>query len=461
MGTLKRIAVVATAVTVLVCPSIAQAGANRILSQGASAAGQSAAFTAQADDASAVYYNPAGMTQLGGVQTSLGVLLIGGSSSFRNSAGQTAKSSFDGSVAYPPPMNLYITANLKDLGITQLGDLTAGLAVLAPFGTLIRWPENGPFNTARTFAALELFDIKPTLAYKLNDQLSVGLGADIYTFFNFWGEGQLERQFISAGPPTFPLAGPGAQVEVNGRDTTAGFNVSLMYTPFRNAESKPLANIGFVYRSQATMHLKGQFLVNGAVQADTSQTLVLPQIYTGAIALWPVRDQDHEWKLELDVDYTGWKSVRNLDLRLSNPPGTTLPQPQNWRNTYTVMIGTEYKWLKPQMLPEWELALRAGYWNSQTPIPDNNFNPEIPDSDNQSISVGLGFLCKGRGQFLGLIECGKSGGGILRPKAIALDTAFQVLLYEPRTVAGNVNSTVNGNYNTTFYVGSINLRVNF
>ncbi|MGH7409800.1 MAG: OmpP1/FadL family transporter, partial [Candidatus Methylomirabilis sp.] len=451
MGILQRIALVTTAVTVLACPSIAQAGANRILSQSASAAGQSAAFTAQADDPSAVYYNPAGMTQLRGVQVYMGTLLIGGSSSFRNSAGQTAKSSFDGSVASPPPSNFYITANLKDLGFTKLGDLTAGLAVLAPFGTLIRWPENGPFNGARTFAALELFDIKPTLAYKLNDQLSVGVGADIYTFFNFWGEGQLERD--SVGPP---LAPPGVRAELNGRDTTAGFNVSLMYTPFRNADGKPLANLGFVYRSQATFHNKGQFLVNGAVVADASQTIVLPQIYTGGIALWPVRDQDHEWKVEMDIDYTGWKSVRSLDYRLSN--GMTLPAPQNWRNTYTVMIGTEYKWLKPQRLPEWELALRAGYWNSQTPIPDSSFNPEIPDSDNNSFSIGLGFLCKGRGQFLGLIECGKSGGGILRPKAIALDTAFQVLLYEPRTVAGNVNSTVNGNYNTTFYVGSINLR---
>ncbi len=439
----------------IVLPASVQAGANRIYDQSASGMGQNNAFTAQADDASAVYYNPAGMTQLRGVQFSFGTLLVGGSSSFRNAAGATAKSSFDGSLAYPPPPNIYLTANLKDLGFSQLGNLSVGLGVVTPFGTLMRWPQNGPFNTARTFAAMEMTDIKPTIAYKVNDQLSVGVGADIYTFFNFWGEGQLQRDSISPGG----LAPAGAQLEVNGRDTAAGFNVSLLYTPFRNDEGKPLVNVGLVYRSQATFHNKGQFLVNGTVAADASQTIVLPQTYTGAIAIWPVRDKEHEWKMELDVDFTGWKSIRNLDVRLSN--GVTVPAPQNWRNTYTVMIGTEYKWLKPQVLPQWEIALRGGYSNSQTPIPDSSFNPEIPDSDSQSVSIGLGFLCKGNGHFLGLIECGRSGGGWFAPKAIGIDTAFRVLLYEPRTVSGNANPTVDGSYNTTFYGGMVNLRVNF
>ena len=447
------------AVALTFSPSAVHAAANRIMDQSASGTAQSNAVVAQADDPSAIYYNPAGMTQLRGVQTSFGALLVGGSSSFRNSAGQTAKSSFDGSVAYPPPINFYITANLKDLGFSSLGDLSAGLGVLSPFGTLMRWPNDGPFRTARTFSAMELIDIKPTLAYKLNDQLSLGVGADIYTFFNFWGEGHLQRQSISPGPPAFPLAAAGSQVEFTGRDTMPGFNVSLLYTPLRNQDGKPLANIGFVYRSQATAHLKGQFLVNGAVQADASQTLVLPQIYTGGIALWPKRDQDHEWKLELDVDYTGWKSVRNLDIHLSN--GVTLPSPQNWRSTYTVMIGTEYKWMRPTTLPGWEVALRGGYWNAETPIPDSSFNPEVPDADHHSLSFGVGLLCKEHGNIFNLFDCGSSGLGKFRPKAVGVDLAYQVLLYEVREVGGNVNSTVNGTYKTTFHIGSVNFRINF
>ena len=126
MGIVQRIAGLVVAVALLIFPSIGQATGFRILDQSASATGQASAFTAQADDASAVYYNPAGMTQLRRVQVSLGTLLIGGSTSFQNAAGTTARGDFGGSVAYPPPTNFYITANLKDLGISYLGDLTVG-----------------------------------------------------------------------------------------------------------------------------------------------------------------------------------------------------------------------------------------------------------------------------------------------------------------------------------------------
>ncbi len=447
---------------ILATPDATHAASFRIFDQGAAAAGQSDAFTAQADDPSAIHYNPAGMTQLRGVQAYVGTTLIGGHTAFTSPTGATARGDLDGSVAYPPPSNVYLTANLKDLGVSALGGLSAGLAIISPFGTLSRYPDDGPFSTAVTRAAFELIDIKPTLAYKLNDQLSVGLGADIYTFFSFWGEGQFENRFLSSGGPGLPPAG--TPLEINGKDTAAGFNASLLYTPFRNGDGKPLINVGLVYRSQATLHLNGEFRANGALISDASTTLVLPQIYTGGIALWPVRDQDHEWKLEVDVDYTGWKSVRNLDVRLSN--GSTIPFPQNWRSTYTIMLGTEYKWLRPAALPAWELALRGGYWHSQTPIPDSSFNPSVPDADNHAISIGLGLLCKGTGRFFGLLECAGSGEGTFGLKAIGLDLAYKALLYETRTVSGNMHpisipGVINGTYQTTFHIGSINLRMNF
>ena len=100
------------------------------------------------------------------------------------------------------------------------------------------------------------------------------------------------------------------------------------------------------------------------------------------------------------------------------------------------------------------------------PFRISSFLPTIPDADQHAISVGLGFLCKDNGRFLGVIECGSAEGGILRPKAIGLDLAYQAILYETRTVTGNQNpvaipGVVNGTYQTTFHVGMVNLRVNF
>jgi long-chain fatty acid transport protein len=429
-------------------PGMVSAQVPRIQGQGAAASAMTNAFSAQADDPSALHYNPAGMTQLQGVQLMAGALASGGSTNFTSLTGVTARGDRNGSAAWPPPGHTYLIANLKSLGVTALGDLSVGIGLTVPFGSLTRWPNDGPFRTVTTYSTLPLLDIKPTVAYKVTENLSLGLGADIYTFSNLVGEGHVERHAI-------PTAG--VRTELNGKDTAAGFNASLLFTALRNPEGKPLANIGIVYRSQATLHLSGELLANGTKVSDADATLVLPQVITGAIAIWPVRTKEREWKLEMDVDYVGWKSVRNLDIRLGN--GATIAQPQNWRGTYAVMIGSEYKWLVLESLPHWEMALRGGYTNQQNQMPDLTFDPGIPSSDLHIVGGGVGLLCKEEGSFLGLMRCGDLGMGSLKPKAIGLDLSLQAGLYEDRTVLGNRNPTVDGTYRTTLYLGSASIRM--
>lgn len=439
---------------------LAAASANaqtpRLQGQSAAAAAMGNAFVAQADDPSALHYNPAGMTQLHGFQTLFGTTLIGGTTQFSSPTGAQTTGDRNGSVAWPPPGHVYLVANLKDLGLSALGNFTAGIGMNNPFGSLTRYPNDGPFRTAITFTTLPLLDIKPTIAYKLNDQLSFGVGADIYTFSGLFGEGHLEQKSIWPGGLGIPA---GSLMEINGSDTTAGFNVSLLYTPFRNSDGKPLVNIGMVYRSQATFHLTGNFLANGASVAGATATFVLPQVFSGGIGIWPVRTSEREWKLEFDVDYTGWKSNRNLDVHLTN--GALLPFPQNWQSTYTVMIGTEYRWLRLASMPDWDIALRAGYMNQQAQIPDRTFNPGVPSANAHIPSVGIGLACHENGSFLGLVRCGKLGIGPLKPKLFAIDLAYQAGLYEVRTIAGNQNPTVNGRYDSMVHVGSLSLRFNY
>lgn len=418
------------------------------------------AFTAQADDPSALHYNPAGMTQLHGVQNMFGALILGGPTTFKSPAGASASGDRGGSVAWPLPGHLYLTANLKDLDVGQklnlpeLDKVTVGVGVTTPFGSLSQYPMNGPFRSAVYFTTMPLLDIKPTVAYKVNDQLSLGLGMDIYTFSGLFGEGHLEQKSIWPGGLGIPA---GSQVELTGADTALGFNASFLYTPFRNAEGKPLLNVGFVFRSQAKLDLKGQFLANGGRVADASATFVLPPVYSGGLAYWPIRDADHEWKLEADVDYIGWDVNQNLDVTLSN--GSRIAQPQQWRNSFNAMFGTEYRWLRLEKMQDWEVAARAGYTNLQTQVPDRTFNPGTPSADVHIPSLGLGFLCHRNAKFLGLIPCG--GSGTFSPKSIGLDLAYQYALYEQRTIAGNQNATVNGTYKTEIHVGSFSLRFLF
>jgi long-chain fatty acid transport protein len=442
-----------TLVAIVWCSSPAFAQIPRIQGQGAAASGMGNAFAAQADNPSALHYNPAGMTQLRGVQIMAGGLLVGGPLDHRSPDGTTTAGDHDGVVAWPPPAHNYITANLHGLGIPLLDKLTVGVGVTTPFGTAARWPDSSPFRGTATFSALPLFDIKPTFAYQLLPDLSIGAGLDIYTFAGLFGEGHAEFQRLT------PSAN---KLELNGKDTALGFNVGALYTALRNEDGLPLVNIAVVYRSQATLHLDGVQLLNGVKVRDNTTTLVLPQVITGGIAVWPVRNCEREWKLELNIDYIGWKSVRNLDLR--QPDGTVFfEQPQNWKSTYAILVGTEYRWLNMDRLPGWEVAMRGGYSNLQTQVPDSTFNPTIPSADLHIVSTGMGFVCKGDGSLFGLVRCGNVGIGSIKTKSIGVDLSYQVSLYEPRTVSGNtgLRAGVNGFYENTAHSGGLSVRVSF
>jgi long-chain fatty acid transport protein len=134
--------------------TLAHGEAFRILDQGASATGQGTAFSAQADDPSAIHYNPAGMTQLRGIQLYVGTNLIGGHTTFTGVSGVTVEGDFGGPIANPPPSQVYVTANLQDLGFDLLKDWTVGVGVTSPFGFNIEYPPTSQVAPVLTQASL-------------------------------------------------------------------------------------------------------------------------------------------------------------------------------------------------------------------------------------------------------------------------------------------------------------------
>lgn len=438
-------------VVTVIAGSTAHAQALRFQPQGAGAAGQGNAFAAQADDASAIHHNPAGLTQVRGVQMVFGIALVGGSIKAKSATGLDTRGDYAGSVSFPPPGHTYLSTNLGAIGNPRFSAFTIGLGLTSPFGLRVRFPVDSPFKTAVTSAELPLIAIKPTIAYKISDALSVGVSADIYTFASFLGEGHVEQKQISAGSPGIPA---GAEVELNGSGTGAGVTASLLYTPFRNGAGKPIVSVGLVYRSQSVLPLNGTLLVSGMKLADASTDLVLPQMAKGAIAFWPVRTNEREWKVELDVEYVGWSSNRNLDVRISN--GGTIPQLQQWKNVPVVALGTEHRWLNPRWLSHWEVAVRSGYTYTGDPVPDRTFNPGIISLPAHTLSLGLGFHCTGVGRLFGIIPC--SGDSAFWPKGIGFDLAYQEWFYEARTVVGNLNPTVDGTYHAFVHLGTFSFR---
>jgi long-chain fatty acid transport protein len=442
-------------------PSSVQAEAFRILDQSAAAMAQGTAFTAQADEPSAVYFNPAAMSQLPGIQMTFGTLLVNGDIDFTSSTGTRVEGDFGSAIANPPPSNFFVTANLGDLGFSSLNHITLGFGINSPFGNLTDYPTGGALALVLTSSASPLIDIKPTLAIELNEFLSVGFGLDIYTFSDLVGEGHVE--FQQAGGD---LIGTGLafsttdKIELNGTDTALGYNFSFLLTPFRNDQGKSLMNFAVVYRSQAGLNLEGQFLnQTRGIALDAKATLNLPQVMTTGLAVWPIRNAQREWKIEFDFDYVDWTSFHNLDVTLSN--GLVLRKPRNWDPAHIFMLGTEYKLLNPAQLSNWDVAFRTGYVFSDSPVPETTFKPDVPDSNYHAYSVGLGLLCSGQGMFLGFIHCGNDGTTFLGTTAIGIDLAYQAIVYQQRGISNNDDSRVNGAWDTIIHVGALNLRTNF
>jgi long-chain fatty acid transport protein len=354
----------------------------------------------------------------------------------------------------PPPGQLFVTATPADLGASWLGGLTVGLGLQNLFGFASRYPQTGPLQTAITSAKLPALDLKPTVAYRIADWLSLGLGGDIFTF---WDSvlGGAEQRFVSPGLPGMP---PGSHVKITGSGSAAAFNVSAFLTPLRAESGAPRLNFALVYRGQADLPLNGELSLNGVGVAESKSSLHFPDSYSVGVAYWPLRDSRREWKVESDLDYVRWSTIRSIDFRFSN--GVRLKSPQHWRDAVTVGLGSEYKWLGLSRLPQWDVALRAGYLWSRTPVPDKNFNPAFADSNVHALSVGVGLTCRPGGKFLGLISCGELDGSAPWRHA-GLDLAYQLLFFEPRAVSGHPNPAVNGRYRTVNQSLALSFRAGF
>jgi long-chain fatty acid transport protein len=420
----------------------------RVPPHSAVAAGQAMAYAAQADDPSALHYNPAGLTQVRGAQSSMGVNLLGGDIDYTSPTGEKFAGDMGKDIAFPPPSNLFMTANLQDLGFDALGPLSVGLGLDSPYGLITRYPKTTPFSSVVSRAKLPMLAIKPTLAYRLADWLSVGLGADIYTFASFIGSGGLEQQTVLPG---------GVKTQIKADGTMAAFNASLLFTPWSNDDGKPRLNVGFVYRSGGKFPLEGDYRINGVKVAKVKTALELPDVYTAAIAYWPIRDAKHEWKLEYDMDFSNWSNFHALNIQFSN--GLAASTPANWGGGQSINVGTEFKWLDPDFMPGWNVALRAGYNRSETPIPNLTYTPTIPDNRWNMFAVGLSADCHKGGRLLGLFECGQGKG--LRPSNIGVDMAFQSYFYEPRKIKDSIYPGVAGTYDTRLFVGALNFNVSY
>lgn len=359
------------------------AGGFQLTEQNASGLGNAyAGQGASAQDASTLFFNPAGMTKLPGKNAVGALNAIRPSAKFTNNGSTNAPlqptpggSGGDaGDLAFVP--SAYLSWQLSP-------QFFAGVGIGAPFGLKTEYDTNfvGRFHAIES--ELKTININPSVAYKVSDMLSIGAGVNYQradaTLSN--AVNYSAAAFGAGGAPALAaVGGPGRQgiATVEGNDTGWGYNLGAMI------DLNPQTRIGLAYRSSVKYTLEGSVafsdrpallaagLPDGPVRADVE----LPA--TASLSLF--HRVNPRWDVLADVGWTDWSVLKSLDVRRGS--GALLSTtPLNWKDTWRAGFGANY-----HHNDQWTLRFGVAY--DQSPVEAADRSPRVPDQDRKWVAVG-------------------------------------------------------------------------
>lgn len=362
-----------TAIAVAVGAISSQALASGFALNEQSISGMGTSFagrSSSADDASTVFGNPAGMSRIKREQVSFGIAAINAKTDISDTSGFAGSNDGDMVPAIGVPMGYWV----KPLD----EKVTFGLGIYAPFGLITDYESGFQGRYEGDYSEVRVITFQPTLSYRFNDQLSVGLGATINRI-----DGQLE----SAVPSR--VGAPDSRVKIKGDDVAAGFNIGVLY------EFTPSTRMGLTYHSKVEYELEGDTRISGndplygAIGAygkyDASLDLTTPEMVDLSIT----HELNDQWTLYAGTSYTRWSRLESIVVQNEGvTPGPaaanfgTISEEQDWHDTWSYALGAAYKLNK-----EW--TLRTGVALDQSPTNNAHRSPRIPTGDRTAVSFGV------------------------------------------------------------------------
>lgn len=339
----------------------------RLPDQDAFATARGEAFAATADNPSAIYYNPAGITQLEGHNLRGGVYGLYLQSSYDSPAGGSYDNDRDGH-AIPQFFYTYTPEKLP---------LSFGLGVYSPYGLSSRWPDDSGFRTLATEGKLTYYTINPVVAWKIVPSLSVAAGLTA----------NYNRLDLQQGLVWPTQSYDGFKFKADGWDV--GYNLGVMWRPLEQL------SFGATFRSATTMDLDGYTEFHNDV-AIPGILPVIPTQHTDAQAGFPFPWETvlgvsyrptPEWNFEFNAEYTGWDRLNTVVVHQAAASPPLLPQdipiPLNWEGSWYYEFGaTRY------LGKGWSVS--GGYIYNENSVPDANYTPLVADLNRHFISVGTG-----------------------------------------------------------------------
>lgn len=374
----------------LLAASTSFAAGFRLPEAGVKAMGMGFAFTAQADDPSAIYFNPAGLTQLKGQNVMVGFTYV------RENGGEfTGTTPVDNTTAIKSEtqksLNFFIP-NAYYTRTTNSGNVSYGVGIFAPFGLGQEYNDRNTsiFRNQITKIDLQTIVVNPTIAFKVNEMLSVGFGID-------WMYGKAE---LAKTPWNSALGGNLYNLDLEGDGDTWGYNFGLLLKPTENLR------IGANYRSPFNLKIKdgdvdiqainttGVAALGGASVSTAffggattfatkgDATVAMPATFAIGAACTMGR-----LTVAADADWTFWHSFSSLPITIKDtrpPVLVSTNAAKNWEDVVALRFGAEYRVTDP-------LALRAGFVYDPTPVPGSTIGPELPDATRLNYMVGAGY----------------------------------------------------------------------
>lgn len=348
-------------------PLAAQAAGFALIEQSASGMGNAfAGGAAIAEDASTIFFNPAGMTYIQGTQLVGAIHLIKPSAEFNGNITLTGKPAGSnggdaGDLSFVP--NFYYKRDLTDT-------VKFGLGVNAPFGLKTEYDPiwMGRFQAIKS--EVKTVNINPAVAFKVNDQLSLGVGISA-----MWAQAELTNAV------NFGAAGEGFG-KVKGEDWGFGVNFGAIY------QATTDTRVGVAYRSKVAQHLKGDVtfvrptnILPSAVLAATANSAVTANVnLPETFSLSTFSRLNDSWDLMGDLTWTRWSQFK--ELAVYRDSGVLLTSTnENWSNTLRYSIGANYHYSDA-------IKLRAGLAFDEEAISDEFRTARIPGNDRKWLAFG-------------------------------------------------------------------------
>ncbi len=370
--------VTAFAFAVAIGAGQAQAGGFALTEQGASGIGNAfAGASALGEDASTVFFNPAGMSRLKNFEVSLGGSLIKLDTKFTGSATNPAAmgggvatggngGQAGGTAAIP---HLYLVAPVGER-------IRVGLGVSVPFGLKTEYDADWVGRYQGIRSELRTINVNPTISWALSDGLAVAVGVNYQTI-----DTELTNAVVLG-------AGTAGTTKLKADDSAWGWNAGVMW------QAAPATRLGFSYRSGVKYGLSGDITttnaagaVVGAASGSARADIELPSIWSVGLVQGLTPDLD----LLAEATHTRWSVIDQIVVTDAASGGVRDILALDFDNAWRFSVGANYRLSDA-------LMLRAGVAYDQSPVKNAQTRTvRLPDADRTWLALGLRFKVCERG----------------------------------------------------------------